>query len=276
MKVAPIYLMIFLGGSVIGRDMAYGVEPLQGPVVGYKTVKTVYATPNATRETETRERFANLDIPIPVALGSTMPFALIRHLDSISAEVPHDYKSDDRVGLGLLHHAAEGEPEFRAEISRVGRTRYTAYTWSRALMNTGKFLPWLRLDSSDDLRSWLGLNYLSKWESSGLLIPEFAWQRNARDGTVIDLIAPRHLIIGLKGSVFGVFAGARQNLIRWSDQPVSAKGRAWILQRESLLKCDWYITDEFILNAELTRDLEKSSDTHASGMGIALQWIPHS
>ena len=276
MKVASIYLMIFLGGSVIGRDVAYGVEPLQGPVVGYKTVKTVSATPNSTKETEASERFANLDIPIPIALGSTMPFALIRHRDLTQTNAPRHYTSDERVGLGLLHHAAEGEPAFRVEISRIGRAQNEAYTWSRALVNTGKFIPWLRLDSGDDLTSWIGANYLSKWESAGLWIPEFAWQRSARDGTVIDLVAPRHLILGLRGSVFGVLAGARQSLIRWSDQTANARGRAWILRRESLLRCEWYVTSEFILNAELTRDLEKNPDTHASGMGIALQWIPHS
>ena len=184
--------------------------------------------------------------------------------------------SNQKFGLGFLHHAAEGDPEWRLEMARVGSAASKPALWGRMLLNIGKAYPWLKLDHSDELTSWIGFNAVGDDRRKTLWFPEFAWIRVARDGTVIDLAAPGRFFLGFRGTVFGVFAGAEQQLIRWTNAHKSDQPTRWLLRRESILKIEWYLRDEYKLTARLARELGQTSDVAATAAGLSLMWIPNS
>jgi hypothetical protein len=261
---------------VLAPLTARAIEPLRGPEIGQDWRRN--PDPNDDEELygKSIERRADADIPVPMAIGASMPFLTVRYRDHVRPHLDPAFVSDQKFGLGLLHHAAEGDPEWRLDVARVGSMASQPAVWGRALFNIGKSFPWLKLDHSDELTSWIGLNAVADDRRKTLWFPEMAWIRVARDGTVIDLAAPGRFFLGLRGTVFGVFAGAEQQLLRWTNAHKSAQSTRWLLRRESVLKIEWYLRDEYKLTMRLARELSQTSDTAATAAGVSLMWIPNS
>jgi hypothetical protein len=254
---------------------AMAIEPLRGPEVGQDWRRNPDENDDQETPGKSRERYLKADIPIPMALGPGMPFLTMRYRDHVNTDQLPTFVSDQKIGVGMLHHAAEGDPAWRAEVSRVGSFSSQPATWSRCLFNLAKTYPSLKLEAADELASWIGVNAVSDDRGKTLWFPEFAWIRAAHDGTVIDFAAPGRFFIGLRGTVFGVFAGAEQQLLRWTDSHKSNQTTRWILRRESALKIQWFIRDEYTLTARIAREMNKTSNLDETSAGISMQWIPN-
>ena len=154
---------------------AFSVEALHGPEFG-ETLWMMHSeqTPNDT--VKHTERFANIDAPIPVPIPGGMPFATLRYRDNIGTG-QRSFAADQRVGLGFLHHPAEGDPAWRAEVSRSGLWSVKGALWGRVIVNLLKPYPWLKLRPSDSMSSWFGIHGIATSKKNIRWIPEFAWIR---------------------------------------------------------------------------------------------------
>jgi hypothetical protein len=277
MRLVTAYgTFLFLCFLALTPWRVYAIEPLRGPEVGQDWRRNPDADDEREPYGKSIERTLSADVPIPVAIGASMPFVTLRYRDHVRAHLEPTFVSDQKYGLGLLHHADEGDPAWRIEAIRVGSAASTPGLWGRVILNLGKAYPWLKLDHTDDLTAWIGINAVGDDRRKALWFPEFAWIRVARDGTVIDLAAPGRFFLGLRGSVFGILAGAEQQLIRWTDSHKNPAMTTWFLRRESVLKMEWYLRDEFKLTLRLARELNQTSAVAATSAGVFLMWVPNS
>lgn len=268
-------------------------EPLRGPELGWTSWRnTSEVTPatgaNVSQRIERleRERRLVVDAPIPVALWMTMPFLTIRYEDQMAADI---FRADQRIGVGLLHHAAEGEPAWRIDLSRIGTWNHKPGIHARTLFNLVKAAPALRLRPSDTTYSWVGINVL-KLPASGktLFIPELAWSRLGTDGLAIDIMIPQHIYLGYRGRVFGVMTGVQQYYRLWqlTDDRGGDDGAF-----ESRAKISFLYTlstessGSYLLTSSLLQDMESKLITTSNetttikhqrrGAEISIQWIPN-
>ena len=273
------------------------VEPLKGPEVGIallqQTTQSAQVNSNLTKTNHSyaRQRRLDVDIPIPVALWIAMPFANLHYLDR-AGDADFNFQSDQRYGVGLLHHAAEGDPAWRFEINRTGALYESPGAWTRFIFNLAKRIPALKLRPSDQTLSWIGINAISANQQNTLWIPEIAWSRTGPDGLTIDLLAPQRLFIGYRGPVLGVLAGAEQMLRNWSPKESSAYSlpkKHIKIERQAKLKALYSLRDpsdtEFLISASIFKyltdsDIDNSANsvthsTSALGAEISVQWIPN-
>jgi hypothetical protein len=233
-----------------------------------------------------RERRLVVDVPIPVALWMTMPFFTVRYEDQMTADI---FQADQRFGLGLLHHAAEGEPAWRIDLNRIGTWNHKPAIHARTLFNLVKAAPALRLRPSDTTYSWVGINVLKLPESGKtLFIPELAWSRLGTDGLAIDIIVPQHIFLGYRGRVFGVMTGVQQFYRLWQ---LTAGGDIDDGAFESRAKISFLYTlstessGSYLLTSSLLQDMESKLITASKestsikrqrrGAEISIQWIPN-
>ena len=268
-------------------------EALRGPQVGWATWRMDHSqqedqSPDQTRRNSSPEqqRHLYLDIPIPVALWLAMPFATVRYEDQL---VSGNFRSDPRYGIGLLHHAAEGDPAWRLDLTRIGPWNKQPSINARYLFNLVKTMPALRLRPSDTTYSWLGVNVL-KLPVSGrtLLIPEIAWSRIGTDGLAIDILAPQHIYLGYRGRVFGVMAGVQQlyRLWQFNDRRTTDDG---VFETRAKLSTFFAFATEFsgsylvttsVLEEINSRPANTSNhpdlpNRHQRGLELSVQWIPN-
>lgn len=247
-------------------------EPLRGPELKFQGW-TEKDNENSDAPRWARERSFNADIPIPVPLWIAMPYATLRLSDRETAGDPH-YLSDHKLGLGLLHHAAEGDPAWRLDIIRGGPPNSRPSLRSRFIASLIKPFPWLRIRPSDNVVSWLGLNYLTRPSATSLVIPELAWYRKGSEGFVIDLLAPKHFFMGVSGQMFGIHAGVEQDWSHWEPQGTSNMEAQWTLQRLARLKMTVSAVTEWILSTSLLYSLDLPSSHKKWGGELAIQWNP--
>ncbi len=157
------------------------------------------------RDQISQSRFSlDLEIPIPVAAGPGMPY--MRFFTSDSRRIDHSAHSlsDQQrlAAVGLLDHAAEGAPYWKAEVGRWGRVQGRGFLFGRLDLNLEKAFPALRPGSSDKLDSWFGVWGLagsSRHERQHILAQyEVGWSWLSLSGLIAEIIVPRLLRIGFK------------------------------------------------------------------------------
>jgi hypothetical protein len=288
-------MMIRLAIIIIGITSAAleAAEPLRGPEVTY-AVWQQNSEPELTghqsgltlkNKSLTRQRTLNLDIPIPVALWIAMPFMTVRYLDRTNAQV---FASEQKYGVGLLHHAAEGEPAWRLDLERVGAIQAKPAHHTRFIVNLVKFLPSLRLRPSDTTFSWTGLNVFWKAGHKALVIPEVGWTRRGPDGLYVDLIVPKHAFIGFRGSILEITTGVEQEL-RHIKPVAKETSDSWFIERQARLTLGAkYVTadySELIFGfstikglahlAKLEGQQTRSGQDYPLGFEVSMQWVPN-
>lgn len=195
-------------------------EPLQGPEFRWSIWNNDHpgGQPNSSGDTSThvkvtKRRSVSIDAPIPIALWQTMPFLKTEYGDQLSDSV---FQAEQRLGFGLLHHAAEGEPAWRFELIRLGLWGHQPGIQGRYIFNLVKYFPTLRLRPSDLTYSWLGLNTIRLPKSGTVLvIPELVWSRLGTDGLWIDLQLPQQINFGYRGRNLGLVVGVQQHYRLW-------------------------------------------------------------
>jgi len=253
--------------------IGYAVEPLSGPEIGQSWWTASHGS-DASKQDTAYERYANFDVPIPTAVLSAMPFATFRYIDLNAPQSPR-YQADQRIGLGLLHHAAEGDPAWRLDVIRGGTWTSTPSFWARAIVNLAKPYAWLKPRPSDTVFSWLGINTVHKNGARALMIPEFAWTREGADGIAVDLVAPKHFLIGIRGSRFGLMAGAEQSLISYSTTTGEEQSGDWLIQRTARVTLLANLSDEFLASISALKSMSTGSDRAATGAEVSLRWNPN-
>ena len=283
-----VTFIIIFSWSLIG----FGAEPLKGPEFAYTGWRRNFARAEAvddskknTRAVTTIQRRLSADIPIPLALWVVMPFASLDHEDLV---VDGKYLVDQRAGIGVLHHAAEGDPAWRIEVQRLGVWTTRPTVRSRAIFNLVKHFPSLRLRPSDTTFAWLGLNSLTLTNGQTMFIPELAWTRDGPDGLSVDLNVPQHFFLGYKGPLFGLTIGIEQRL-RLLQESIGRTVLDPILARQARLKLIFNLqtgnSGAFLIGASLLEELESmriSSDkktvipsNRSLGSELSLSWIPN-
>lgn len=228
--------IIILGISSAAIEAA---EPLRGPEVTYaiwqqSSGTTVTGNQNgqpSQSKSLTHQRSLYLDIPIPVAMWIAMPFITTRYLDRTNEK---GIGSEQRYGVGLLHHAAEGDPAWRLDVERLGPIHATPAHHSRFIVNLVKYLPSLRLRPSDTTFSWTGLHVFWKSGQKTLVVPEVGWTRGGSDGLHVDLVLPKHAFIGFRGPLLEITAGLEQEL-RLIEAVTSDNSDGWHIERRARL-----------------------------------------
>lgn len=271
----------------------FGAEPLKGPEFAHTTwLQKSEGTENSTASAKNEKKISTIrhrrltsDLPIPLALWVAMPFVSLKLEDFF---VAGRYLVDQSVGLGLLHHAAEGDPAWRVEFYRVGAWTTRPVTRSRALFNLVKYFPAFRLRPSDTTFSWLGLNSLTLSNGKTIFIPELAWTRDGPDGLSVDLNLPQHFFLGYKGPTLGMLLGVEQHL-RMLQETIGRNALDCFISRHARFKLIINIQTEnagtFSLGASLLQELESmslSSDDkplipskHSLGGELSLRWTPN-
>jgi hypothetical protein len=205
---------------------------------------------------------------------NAMPFATIRYRDLDSSAAPR-YQADQLVGLGLMHHSTEGDPAWRLDVARGGTWSTSPSLWTRAIFNIAKPFGWIKPRPSDTVFSWFGVNTIHKNATKTLIIPELAWTREGADGLAVDLVAPRHLHIGLRKSRFGVMAGIEQSLTSYSTSSGEEQTAGWTLRRLTRIKCLAALSNEFLATVSALKPWGAGSDSKAVGAEVSLQWNPN-
>ena len=285
-----IRLAIFIGVFFLGT--VYAAEPLRGPEASFmwwrENLKIAAAEASHTETDNYKavsQRTLSVDIPVPIALWVAMPFFTIRYADRNSST---GFVSDQRYGIGMLHHAAEGDPAWRLDFSRIGTLRGKAATRSRLILNLVKPFPRLRLRPSDTTFSWIAINALSMPGKKPLWIPEIAWSRKGSDGLIVDLLAPEHLYLGYRGDTAGVIAGVAQTLRNWRRSETPSAGD-WEFERIAKLTLTFANNSDQVgeilvgLGALKNLDTTKTPSKNAStgivnstlGTELTLSWIPN-
>lgn len=271
----------------------FGAEPLKGPEFAHTTwLQKSKGTENSTDSVKNekksitiRHRRLTSDVPIPLALWVAMPFVSLNH-EEFFAE--GRYLVDQRTGVGLLHHAAEGDPAWRVEFYRLGTWTTKPVTRSRALFNLVKYFPAFRLRPSDTTFSWLGLNSLTLSDGKTIFIPELAWTRDGPDGLSVDLNLPQHFFLGYKGPIFGMILGVEQQP-RILQETIGRNTLDCYISRRARFKLILNIQTEnsgvFSLGASVLEELESMRlttddkllvpNTHSLGGELSLRWTPN-
>ena len=268
-------------------------EPLRGPELGWYTWRPD-SSPGADGAVAGSEKSGRLgkehrlsvDAPIPVALWLAMPFFTMRYEDQLTTNV---FKTDQRFGVGFLHHAAEGEPAWRLDMVRLGNWANKPGLHARCQFNLIKSVPTLRLRASDTAYSWLGLSALKLPNSAKtIFIPELSWSRLGTDGLAIDILAPQHIYLGYRGKSFGFMTGVQQIYRLWqpSDGRSDDDGAFQTQSKVSLLytfeteSSGSYVLTSTFLNEIASNMITTSENTpnkygKRRGVEISIQWIPN-
>lgn len=253
---------------LIAPTRSKAVEPLSGPMVGARNWRTTLET---SKENDLNvERLFEADIPLPVRAGMMMPFATIRYLDQQS-RLHHKFSQDQRFGIGFLHHSPEGDPAWRVDFTRIGRATDRPATSTRVIANLLKPFPAVKLRPSDDIRSWVGLNYLSRRTKPPVIIPEVAWHRLGSDGLLIDMIVPKHIYIGLVGELISFKFGATQD---WINLQTEDKIEDWNLRRTSSMSIILSPSSKWMITTSVLHDLKAQRPTENVGAEISVRWTP--
>ena len=269
-----IALALFAGGLAIWfTTAAFSVESLQGPEFGEALwVTHSEQTPNDT-VTHT-QRFANIDAPIPAPIPGAMPFATFRYHDNIGPG-RRRFLADQRIGLGFLHHAAEGDPAWRVDVSRSGLWSVRGDLWARFIVNLVKPYPWFKLRASDAVSSWVGIHGIANGKKNIRWIPEFAWIRQDNNGLILDLLAPQHVFFGFRGPILGLLIGPEQTLHRWTARAHGENYDEWAVQQQFRAKVSVAVSPSFVFYTSALREISQSAKNPALGAEVSLQWIPN-
>lgn len=268
-------------------------EPLQGPEVRWSiwNIADAGGQPNLPGNTSaqakiTKRRSLTIDAPIPIALWQTMPFLKTEYADQLSGSV---FQAEQRLGIGLLHHAAEGEPAWRFELIRLGLWGHQPGTQGRYIFNLVKYFPMLRLRPSDSTYSWLGLNTIRLPKSGEVVvIPELAWSRLGTDGLWIDLQLPQQINFGYRGKNLGLVGGVQQHYRLWqpTHRSIIDDGSLERLAKVTLLIAiptnDYghYLISSSIMETLDRFAVDKNNKSDVSryakrGAELSLKWVPN-
>lgn len=255
--------LLFLTASALAQTR---IEP---PSVEFSSSPS-----NAPDRDNMRSIYTDVTVPIPKSAGIAMPFLSWRERDIESISVEDQNRSvaiDRRVTLGLLHHPAEGAPEWKVELGRQGSFTTRGHLIGSANYNLEKRFPFLRPDNSDKLDSWIGMSAIAGNNSHIFAMPELGWTwRDIGTGIVIEAVAPHVLRIGYHEEKWTATIGAKQNWIV-VDNPESHAG--------------FYVKPQRLFLIEATRDLQSDffatfsggveiHDVYGPYVGLGFGWLP--
>lgn len=150
-------------------------------------------------KTESRQAATgDLEAPVPVALWIGMPYLHVRYAiikEVLEADGDH-HLTDLQVTVGMLHHASEGAPLWKAETGRLGSNSDRGFWMNRASLNLEKIFPKLRPHNSDKLDSWMGVFTVTGQNYKSYAVPELGWSWISTDGFLFDINAPHRIRIG--------------------------------------------------------------------------------
>jgi hypothetical protein len=135
----------------------------------------------------------DIEIPVPVAFPWSMPF--LKFQDRTKSE-EDQFARDRHIRVGLLHHAAEGAPLWKASLGPWSDHGNRFGVSTESLLNIEKIFPKLRPNNSDKLESWIQMTTLTPNHGHTLFAPEAGWTWRSGDGLVIDFIVPRKIMVG--------------------------------------------------------------------------------
>ncbi|MCX6116887.1 MAG: hypothetical protein NT027_05055 [Proteobacteria bacterium] len=133
-----------------------------------------------------------LEIPIPLAAGVAMPFVSAKQ----TTRQTNQFKRSQQFELGMLHHAAEGAPLWKASLGYWRDHNLHEAAITNLSLNLEKLFPVLRPNNSDRLDSWIRLEGIHATSDSYLPVPELGWTWRSTQGAVFDFIFPRRIMIG--------------------------------------------------------------------------------
>lgn len=228
---------------------------------------------NSSDRDTTQSFYTNASLPVPEAWGFAMPFFRWQERDirSIASDGEKRFASDRRLYAGLLHHPAEGAPEWKIELGRQGEFRSSGQMIGTATYNLEKPFPFLRPDNSDKLDAWIAVSSIRGNNGHIFALPELAWSwRELSSGLVIDLVAPTVVRMGYHQNRWTATFGAKQN---------------WIVVREPDSSAGFYLKPERLLVVEANRDLMwdfsatfiggiELHDTSVPYVGLGFGWMP--
>lgn len=156
------------------------------------------------------------EIPVPLAAWIALPFV---HVTASETRDIYEHTTVKHLQLqgtvGLLHHASEGAPLWKAEAGRWGRINGSGYSANRATLNLEKMFPVLRPYESDTLDSWVGVYTLSEPKGPTYFTPELGWSWLASNRLLIDFAFPYRARMGYRDHVWmGVLAFRRQIVVK--------------------------------------------------------------
>jgi hypothetical protein len=273
---------------------ALAVEPLQGPEIAWSAwswqsnhKRSDQSIDDYDQSNFDRSRRLAIDAPLPIPMWVAMPFVTLRYEDR---QPRFGFQSDQRYGVGLLHHAAEGDPAWRLELFRLGNWKHKPTPQFRSIFNLLKAIPGLKLRPSDSSYSWVGINVL-KQPNSGkfIFIPELAWSKRGADGLTIDILIPKHLYLGYHGGHVGAFLGIQQSYRFWqlASEPQTNDG---IIEKKAKMSITYdYATNEygeFLLTTSFMALLDSiqppntgmsasNPDQSPRGVEFSIQWTPN-
>lgn len=228
---------------------------------------------NSSERGTVHSQYTNASVPIPEAWGFAMPFFRWQERDdrTIKTDGEKSFSTDRRLYAGLLHHPAEGAPEWKIELGRQGDFQSKGQMIGVATYNLEKPLPFLRPDNSDKLDAWIAVSAIRGNNGHVFALPELAWTwRELSSGLVLDFIAPTAVRMGYHQNRWTATMGARQN---------------WIVVREHDSSSGFYLKPQRLLVVEASRDLMwdfsatfiaglELHDTSAPYVGFGFGWTP--
>lgn len=186
------------------KVFTYGLCVMAAPCIAQTRIATPqfeYGTYGRDDENSHSQRATwNAEAPIPVAARFAMPFV---HLYESGTTKYFDdsqvtFLRDQRIFVGLLHHADEGAPLWKWEIGRWGEFGNRGYMLQRASFNIEKIMPFLRPFNSDKLDSWIGVSTISGQGGVTYALPQLGWSWASSGGWIIDMGPPEYMRVGLK------------------------------------------------------------------------------
>lgn len=262
-----LFLIIFL---FIHIPTVFAQARIEPPSVEFSDVPS-----NTNDRAGVQSSYVNASIPLNTKLLNTMPFVHWQERDRRFTGVDSDQKrfdADRRILFGLLHHPAEGAPEWMLEAGRQGDFQSIGRPIGKVTYNLEKAVPALRPGNSDKLDSWIAVSSIVGRDKHIFTLPELGWTwRQLSSGLVIDFIAPTLMRIGYHEDQWTATFGGRQT---WQvvDDPDRSAG--------------FFMEPQRTLLVDATRDLEHGFSVTFSGglqletpprpyVGLGVSWTPH-
>lgn len=151
---------------------------------------------NVTRSTLRTN--ADIEAPVPVALGPGMPYihVLSYMKQTKGTDDSLGTQTDLQLTVGMLHHANEGAPWWKLESGRLGCLSCQGYWLNRGAFNLEKAFPVLRPNNSDKLDAWIGLSTVTGHKFKTFFLPEIGWKLTSTDHWLFEFNAPHLARVG--------------------------------------------------------------------------------
>lgn len=186
-----------------------------------------YTKPMGGSSGDAQYHEVGLVAPLPVGVLSGMPVIESYYAQDVTQEAPAqtNYRTVHSSGLGMrfVPHYDEGSPLFDLQLMRHGGWPTTKaatpyYQGSaRGFIHQDRLPLNSLLAASDKVKFTIGIEaqgYAQSWQAW----PTMSYQRQSRDGMIIDLSLPKQLLLGWRPSQETMLIGGGRRLERYTSQ----------------------------------------------------------